>query len=152
MMVSSKGRYALRVMLDMAERQKDGYLRLSDIAERQHISRKYLESIMNLLCKSELVESAVGKTGGYRLLREPSEYPVGEILRAAEGELVLVSCLAEDGKKCGGACSCYTLPFWQGLEEQINAYINGYTLADLLREKQGSPECRCGTGKKESDS
>ena len=99
MMVSSKGRYALRVMLDMAYQTDSGNIRLKDIAERQNISRKYLESIMTLLCKHELVESALGKDGGYKLVRKPEDYPVGEILSAAEGELVPVSCLAEDGKK-----------------------------------------------------
>ena len=152
MMISSKGRYALRVMLDMAEQGGESYIRLSDVANRQDISRKYLESIMSELCKGGLVESALGKSGGYKLTRKPCEYRVGEILCAAEGELAPVACLAKDGKKCERGDSCYTLPFWRGLEEQINAYINGYTLADLLREKQGSPECRCGTGKKESDS
>lgn len=143
MMVSSKGRYALRVMLDMAEHGEEGFLRLSDIAERQNISRKYLESIMNLLCKSGLVESAVGKTGGYKLLRPAEEYSVGEILRAAEGELVPVSCLAEDGKKCGEVCTCYTLPFWRGLEAHINEYIDNYTLGGLLAEKRKNPGHEC---------
>lgn len=96
-MISSKGRYALRVMLDMAEQHGDGYIRLGDIAARQDISRKYLESIMTALCKSNLVESALGKTGGYKLVRSPEEYKVGEILEAAEGEIAPVSCLTKDG-------------------------------------------------------
>ena len=141
MMISSKGRYALRVMVDMAEHQKDGFLRLNDIAERQQISRKYLESIMNLLCKNALVESSVGKAGGYRLLREPADYSVGEILRAAEGGLSPVACLDEDGRKCGGSCLCYMLPFFQGLEDQINGYVNRYTLGDLLNVKENTPAC-----------
>ena len=99
MMISSKGRYALRVMLDMAEQSGGGNIRLKDIAARQNISVKYLESIMTALCKSGLVESALGKDGGYRLRRAPEAYTAGEILRAAEGELAPVSCLTEDGKK-----------------------------------------------------
>ena len=135
MVISSKGRYALRVMLDMAERHSDGYIRLSDIAQRQEISRKYLESIMPELCKSGLVDSALGKTGGYRLTRAPKDYKVGEILAAAEGERVLVSCQAMDGGECERKDVCYTLPFWRGLENQITEYVNRYTLQDLLALK-----------------
>ena len=119
MMISSKGRYALRVMLDLAEQGSNKYISLKDIAERQDISRKYLESIMTELSKNELVESAIGKTGGYKLKRAPENYKVGEILYAAEGELTPVSCLAKDGKKCDRGDSCYTYPFWLGLEEHI---------------------------------
>ena len=100
MMISSKGRYALRVMLDMAEQGGDSFLPLKDIADRQNISRKYLESIMPDLAKHGLVESAMGKTGGYKLTRKPEDCKVGEILCAAEGELAPVSCLTKDGKKC----------------------------------------------------
>ena len=133
MMFSSKSRYALRVMLDLARQSADGYVPLNDIVVRQNISRKYLETIMNALCKGRLVESTVGKSGGYRLLRPPAEYTAGEILRAAEGNAVApVACLAANGKKCDGACDGGTLPFWHGLEDHINAYIDGCTLADLL--------------------
>ena len=132
MMISSKGRYALRVMLDMAQQKDDGFIRLSDVAQRQEISRKYLESIMTALSKSGLVESALGKSGGYRLARAPADYPVGEILRAAEGELAPVACLAREGHKCDRVGFCYTLPFWKGLEDQINAYVNSFSLQDLL--------------------
>ena len=109
-------------MLDLARQSADGYVPLNDIVVRQNISRKYLEAIMNALCKGRLVESTVGKSGGYRLLRPPAEYTAGEILRAA----------AANGKKCDGACDGGTLPFWHGLEDHINAYIDGCTLADLL--------------------
>ena len=110
MMFSSKSRYALRVMLDLARQSADGYVPLNDIAMRQNISRKYLEAIMNALCKGRLVESTVGKSGGYRLLRPPAEYTAGEILRAAEGDAVApVACLAANGKKCDGACDCGTI-------------------------------------------
>ena len=148
MMISSKGRYALRVMLDMAEQGGDSYLPLKDIADRQNISRKYLESIMPDLAKHGLVESAMGKTGGYKLTRKPEDYKVGEILCAAEGELAPVACLTKDGKKCEKVDFCYTLPFWIGLEEHINSYVNSYTLRDLLdprgqenNESRGSSAC-----------
>lgn len=147
MMISSKGRYALRVMLDMAQQKDDGFIRLSDVAQRQEISRKYLESIMTALSKSGLVESALGKSGGYRLARAPADYPVGEILRAAEGELVPVACLAREGHKCDRVDFCYTLPFWKGLEDQINAYVNSFSLQDLLDLKDQEKEngcCVCG--------
>lgn len=146
MMISSKGRYALRVMLDMAEQHSDENIRLKDIADRQNISRKYLESIMTVLCKNNLVKSSIGKDGGYRLMRPPDKYTAGEILQAVEGELVPVACLAKDSKKCSGVCTCYTLPFWEGLEEQINSYVNSYTLKDLLGAKENTPDCHCGTG------
>ena len=129
MMISSKGRYALRVMLDMAEQQGNENIRLKDIAHRQDISRKYLESIMTELCKKELVQSSIGKVGGYRLVRSPSEYTVGEILKAVEGDLIPVACL--------------TFPFWNGLAEQINAYVDSYTLKDLLDDKEKT-HCCCG--------
>ena len=116
MMISSKGRYALRVMLDMAQQHGTGFIPLNEIAKRQN----------------NLVESSAGKTGGYRLLKEPAAYTTGEILRAAEGDLAPVSCLTTDGKKCEGSCSCQTLPFWQGLEEHIEDYVDHYTLQDLL--------------------
>lgn len=143
-MISSKGRYALRVMLDMAEHNGDGYLRLSDIAKRQDISRKYLESIMPELCKNGLVESALGKSGGYRLTRRPEEYRIGQILWAAEGKLALVACVARDGKKCEQTDICYTLPFWQGLEQRISDYVDGVTLQDLLNMKTERTTHSCG--------
>lgn len=147
MMISSKGRYALRVMLDMAEQGGGEYIRLGDVAARQDISRKYLESIMPGLCRNGLVESALGKSGGYKLTRQPSQYKVGEILCAVEGELAPVACLAREGRKCDRVDSCYTLPFWKGLEDQINAYVNSYTLQDLLDLKT-KDECCCACGGK----
>lgn len=148
MMISSKGRYALRVMLDLADCPPGSFVSLNDIAYRQNISRKYLESIMNVLCKHALAESAVGKGGGYRLSRLPEEITAGQILRAAEGQLIPVSCLDESGKKCSGECACSTLPFWRGLEERINSYIDSYTLRDLVsmqghRDSGDGPHCSC---------
>ena len=141
MIISSKGRYALRVMLELAQYGGDGaYIRLGDIAQRQ--------GILTALAKAGLVESALGKAGGYRLVRPAEDYPIGEILQAAEGELMPVSCLAMDGKPCDRSGSCITLPFWRGLEEHINAYVNSYTLRDLLEprgqennESRGSSAC-----------
>ena len=153
MMISSKGRYALRVMLDLAEQGSNKYISLKDIAERQDISRKYLESIMTELSKNELVESAIGKTGGYKLKRAPENYKVGEILYAAEGELTPVSCLAKDGKKCDRGDSCYTYPFWLGLEEHIKEYVNSYTLKDVLelKNKQKNACCKCDSHNENED-
>ena len=102
---------------------------------------------MTALSKSGLVESALGKSGGYRLARAPADYPVGEILRAAEGELAPVACLAREGHKCDRVGFCYTLPFWKGLEDQINAYVNSFSLQDLLDLKDQEKEngcCVCG--------
>lgn len=139
MMISTKGRYALRVMLDMAEHGGGEWHRLSDIARRQQLSRKYLESIMAALGRAGLVESALGKSGGYRLRRSPEEYPVGEILRAAEGGLSPVSCQSGDGTGCGASCDCDARPFWQGLEDQINRYVDSHTLAQLMRANEKTP-------------
>ena len=128
MMISSRGRYALRVMLDMAKQHSTQNISVRDLAARQNISRKYLESIMTALC------------GGYRLRRAPEEYTAGEVLRAVEGELAPVSCVTPDGKKCDGACGCIALPFWQGLEQHINTYVDSYTLQDLLTSQQEKKE------------
>ena len=106
MMISTRGRYALRVMLDMAEHGGGEWLCLRDIAQRQQLSKKYLESIMAALSRAELVEGAVGRSGGYRLTRPPEEYPVGEILRAVEGDLSPIACQSEEGAGCGSSCDC----------------------------------------------
>ena len=141
MIVSTKGRYALRVMIDMAEHNTGEYIRLKDMAERQDISRKYLESIMTGLSKHELVESAMGKDGGYRLNRAPSEYKIGDILRVTEGDLSPVACIAKDEKKCEMTNLCNAYPFWQGLAAQINEYIDSYTLQDFLKHKDETTTC-----------
>lgn len=141
MMITSKGRYALRAMLDLAERPGDGFVRLSDIAARQHISRKYLERILPDLARHGLLESALGKSGGYRLTRPPGAYRVGEVLRAAEGALAPVACLTEDGHKCETVADCCTYPFWEGLERQIDAYVDSYSLRDLLADRGGCRRC-----------
>ncbi len=147
MMFSSKGRYALRALLDMAQQTAAGsgeYIRLSDIARRQKMSRKYLEGIMPELCRRDLVESALGKAGGYRLTRPPGAYRIGEILSAAEGELALVECLKTNRTHCEWGELCWTLPFWRGLQEQVYAYVNSYTLQDLLDLKDRETNESCG--------
>lgn len=138
-MISTKGRYALQVMLDMAEHGSGEWHRLSDVARRQQLSKKYLESIMAALIRANLVESALGKSGGYRLNRPPEDYPVGEILRAAERNLSPLVCQSEGGSGCGISCDCDARLFWQGLEDQINAYIDGHTLAQFMQISKKTP-------------
>ena len=133
MMVSSRGRYALRVMADLAENEKNGaFIPLKEIAEREELSPKYLESIMTTLSKAGLVEGAHGKGGGYRLKRKPEEYRVGEILRCVEDNLAPVSCIKAGSVECDRAGECITVPMWMELDEIINAYLDGITLQDLL--------------------
>ncbi len=132
-MISTRGRYALRVMIDIAENSGGRFLPLIEIAERQGISEKYLESILVLLTRGKLLEGLRGKGGGYRLTRRPEDYTVGSILRVTEGSLAPVACLKEEGKPCERQNFCKTLPLWQGLNELINGYLDGVTLADLAR-------------------
>ena len=139
MMISTKGRYALRVMIDIAENQHDGYLPLREIAARQEISEKYLEAIVKSLVKAQYLTGLRGKAGGYRLTRPPEDYPVGEILRAAEGSLAPIACQSEEGAGCGCGCDCDARPFWKGLEEQINSYVDSHTLAQCMRVKEKTP-------------
>ena len=133
MLVSTKGRYALRVMLELAQFGGAGYLPLTEIAERQDISVKYLESIISVLSKAGLVDGVRGKGGGYRLNRKPEEYSVGEILKLTEGSLAPVACLDCKPNKCERSESCKTLPMWEKLDEIICDYLNSVTLADLLK-------------------
>ena len=137
MMISTKGRYALRVLIDMAEHQTDGYIPLKEIAKRQGISEKYLESIVKLLVKGGVVEGMRGKGGGYRLCKSPDQFTAGYILRLMEGSLAPVSCLDSGRAPCERASECRTLSLWTGLNEVINKYLDQYTLADLLREDDG---------------
>ncbi len=132
MKISTKGRYALRVMIDLAEQQKTEYIPLKEIAARQGISLKYLESIMTILSKNKLIEALHGKGGGYRLNREPSDYKVGEILRLIEGTLAPVACLECGAEPCENATSCRTLPMWEKLNDMINDYLDGVSIADLM--------------------
>lgn len=134
MLVSTKGRYALRVMLELAERPAGEYAALATIAEDQGISEKYLESIISVLSRSGLVDALRGKGGGYRLNRPADAYSVGEILRLTEGTLAPVSCLECSPNKCDRAGACRTLPMWEKLDGLINGYLDSVTLADLLEE------------------
>ena len=130
MMISSKGRYALRVMIDLAEHAEEGYIPLQTIAARQGISEKYLESILAVLSKAKLLDAVRGKGGGYRLARPAAGYTAFEILSLTEGTLAPVTCL-ETGQQCENAKNCRTLPLWQGLDRTIADYLGRYTLADL---------------------
>jgi Rrf2 family protein len=132
MKISTKGRYALRMMLDLAQNQGDGYAALKDIADRQDISKKYLEQIVPVLNRANLLLANRGYQGGYRLSRAADQYTVGEILRLTEGSLSPVACLDQHPNRCARCDECLTLPVWQGLEEVINRYLNGITLQDIL--------------------
>ena len=132
MMISTRGRYALRVVIDLAENKDKNYIPLKDIAARQDISQKYLESIMTLLSKNNIVDGVHGKGGGFRLNREPNKYSVGEILRITEGSLAPVACLAGNAKTCERADKCKTLPMWEKLDKIIEDYLDSVSLADLI--------------------
>ncbi len=133
MLISTKGRYALRVMIDLAENQKDSYVPLKETAERQEISEKYLEGILKTLVQQNMLTGVRGKGGGYRLTRAPENYTVGEILRLTEGSLAPVACLEPGAKPCPRMAQCRTLPMWEGLDKLISQYLDGITVADLMR-------------------
>ncbi|MEE1026194.1 MAG: Rrf2 family transcriptional regulator [Acutalibacteraceae bacterium] len=132
MMISTRGRYALRVVIDLAENKDKNYIPLKDIAARQDISQKYLESIMTLLSKNNIVDGVHGKGGGYRLNREPNKYSIGEILRITEGSLAPVACLDCNAKTCQRADKCKTLPMWKKLGKTIEDYLDSVSIADLI--------------------
>ena len=133
MMISTKGRYALRVMIDIAEHQHDGYIPLKEIAARQEISEKYLEAIVKSLVKERYLTGLRGKSGGYRLTRTPEEYTVGNILRLTEGSL---ACLEQNPVECRRMGECRTLPMWRKLNTMINDYFDSISLADLVNTAQ----------------
>ena len=137
MLISTKGRYALRVMVDLAEHPNEGFIPLKVIANRQEISEKYLENIIKLLVKAKLLNGLRGKGGGYRLTKAPQDYTVGAILRLTEDSLAPVVCLEENAAVCSRMADCRTLSLWQGLDKVIRNYLDSVTLADLMR--QGSP-------------
>ncbi len=135
MKISTKGRYALRMLVDLAERKDDGYVALKDIAKRQEISKKYLEQIVTLLNRADFLRANRGYQGGYMLAREPRHYTVAEVLRLTEGSLSPVECLdAYPNNPCGRSGFCKTLPIWQGLDRVISEYLEGITLQDILDE------------------
>ncbi len=138
MLISTRGRYALRVMADLTQHPSEEYIPLKEIAERQEISEKYLEAAIKTLVKAKLLSGVRGKGGGYKLTRLPEQYTVGSILRLTEDSLAPVCCLKAGAAPCSRAADCLTLPLWQGLDRVINQYVDGITLADLLRwETQG---------------
>ena len=147
MMVSTKGRYALRVMLDLAEYGHGGHVSLADISARQEISLKYLEAIVAALSKAGFLESRRGKTGGYRLARPVNAYTVGSILKAAEGRLAPVSCLDGGTELCKRSRHCLTLPVWKELDRRIDEYLESVTLEDVLEKKVKIGEEFDGAGK-----
>lgn len=132
MLISTRGRYAIRVMLDLTENNNGSYIPMKEVAKRQELSLKYIERIMPDLVKNKLVEGIHGKGGGYRLTREPSEYRIGDILRMTEGDLSPVACLECDAKPCTRMESCKTLPMWKKFKNMIDEYFDGITLADVL--------------------
>lgn len=131
-MISTRGRYALRVMIDLAEHSGEGYIPMKDVVSRQEISKKYMEQIMPSLVKNGLVEGVHGKGGGYRLTREVSDYTVGEILRTAEGDLAPVACLSCDAEECPRKSKCKTLPLWEKYNDLTNDFFDSVTLESLL--------------------
>lgn len=136
MKISTKGRYALRLMLDLALNYSGKYIPLKAIAQRQEISDKYLEQIINTLSKAGFVESARGAQGGYRLARKPSEYTAGEILRLAEGSIAPVACL-DYASSCDKTDTCLTIGLWRRMQEAINDVVDKTTLEDMINEYRG---------------
>lgn len=132
MLVTSRGRYALRVMIDLAEHSNGEYVAMKEVARRQDISLKYLERILPALVKAKMVEGVHGKGGGYRLTRKPKEYTVGEILRLTEGDLAPVGCLECKGEDCPLKPTCRTLPMWDKLDTMVNEYFDSITIDDLM--------------------
>ncbi len=136
MFVSTRGRYALRVMIDIAENNNGNYISMKSVAERQDISLKYLERILPVLVANNLLTGIQGKGGGYKLTREPKDYTISEILRLTEGDLAPVACLECNAKICEHQKECRTLPMWSKLNEHITDYLDSVTLADLMKKAE----------------
>lgn len=132
MKISTKGRYALRMMIDIAQNSNGNWVAIKDISERQGISTKYLEQIVTYLTRTDLLRSGRGPQGGYMLTRKPENYTAGDIIRAIEGRLAPVACLADEENSCPRKDFCKTLTFWEGMFDQINDYVDSITLRDLL--------------------
>lgn len=124
MKISTKGRYALRLLLDLAEHKNDGYIALKDIANRQNVSKKYLEQIIPILNRSDILSANRGYQGGYKLAKEPDQYKIGDILKLTEGSIAPVACLDHDPIECERAADCITLPLWKGLYKVIDDYLS----------------------------
>jgi len=140
MLISTKGRYALRVMIDLAEHRADGFIPLKEIAQRQDISEKYLESIVKLLVRAKLLNTLRGKGGGYKLAKPPERYTVGAILRLTENTMAPVSCLEQGADACPRAADCRTLALWNGLDKVISDYLEGVTVADLMQQGEAGDD------------
>ena len=136
MKISTKGRYALRMLIDLAEHSNDGFIALKDIAERQGISKKYLEQIVPILNRSDILQTNRGFQGGYKLAQAPEKYTIGTILRLTEGSLAPVACLDQNPIQCERSNGCVTLPIWQGLNKVINDYLDNITLQDILDQQK----------------
>ena len=134
-MISTRGRYALRVLIDLAEHCGNGYIPMKDVAERQGISLKYIEKIMPVLMKEKLIDGMHGKGGGYKLNRDPDKYVVGDILRLTEGDLAPGACLENGASPCEKAAECRTLPMWKEFHRITNEFFDGITIADLMRNE-----------------
>lgn len=145
MKISTKGRYALRLMLDLAQQPPTEYVSIKSVATRQGISEKYLEQIIKMLSKGGLVESTRGKSGGYRLTRTPEKYTVGEILRVTEGSLAPVSCLEEE-HRCENCDDCVTYEIWQNVLDAINEVVDSITLSYLVEKQKAKRTCHCNKG------
>ncbi len=135
-MISTKGRYSIRILLDLAEHESGGYIPMKEVAARQEISLKYIERILPPLKAAGLIASTHGIGGGYRLTREPEDYTLWDILHVAEGDMAPVSCLQADAAPCSRAAECRTLPVWEGYYRVTKEYFSGITLADLMNTPQ----------------
>lgn len=140
MKISTRGRYSLRMMVDLAQHYNEGFIALKDISARQNISKKYLEQIIPFLNRSNLLLANKGHMGGYQLSKHPSEITVWEILESAEGSLAPVSCMDNTPNLCGNVDTCFTLPIYQGLYEVIQNYLKGITLLDVINRAPDSCE------------
>lgn len=143
MKISTKGRYAVRLMLDIASHDENGSVSMKEAAERQGISFKYLEQIVGLLIKAGFVKSRRGSRGGYRLTRRPEEYTIAEILRVTEGALAPVACLADEVNQCPRSTECPTIKLWEGLYDAVNNYLEGITIADIMDEEKKADNSIC---------
>ncbi len=136
MKISTKGRYALRLLLDLAEHQQAGFVSLNEIAKRQNISKKYLEQIIPIFNKTDVLRANRGSQGGYMLAKSPDQYTVGDILRCTEGSLDPVDCAGQDPVLCDRSADCVMLPVWKGLSRVINEYLDSITLQDILDQQR----------------
>lgn len=136
MKISTKGRYSLRMLIDLAEHREEGYVALKDIAKRQNISKKYLEQIVPILNRSDILKTNRGYQGGYMLAKAPDQYTVGMILRLTEGSLAPVPCTEQSPIECDRSADCATFPVWQGLYKVVNEYLDSITLQDILDQQR----------------